>query len=125
MSQPFVLDAKVAVMPIGEEAARRVVGIKRIKHVGHVFVQTDDGTLYVKSDGGDLRGTQQIIPVTNEHRYASTQKTPFWSPYSSVPQGRTQPSFKPRARLLSTLLAHCERRAGQLISPLPHGAYSP
>ncbi len=60
MSQHFAERAEVAVMPLEAKSASEVVGIIRVKHVGHIFVQTDDGGLYAASDGADLRGQRRI-----------------------------------------------------------------
>jgi hypothetical protein len=47
-----------------------IVAITRVKHIGHVLLETDDGRFYSASDGKSIGARQgsYLEPVTNEHR---------------------------------------------------------
>lgn len=70
---------EVAVMPMGGDAPQYVLKIARVWHVGHAFIHTHDGGMFVASDGGDfnLGRTLYIELATNEHRLALHHKQVF------------------------------------------------
>ena len=52
-----------------------IVGLTKVKHVGHVLVETDDGQFYSASDGESI-GARQLTylePATGVHRAALGQ----------------------------------------------------
>lgn len=55
-----------------DDAGREVVGIARVKYIGHVLIQTDDNRYYSVAEGQSFGSKQNsfIEPATNEHRSA-------------------------------------------------------
>jgi hypothetical protein len=65
------IDDEVAVLQ-RHDLSREVVGIARVKFVGHILIQTDDDGYYSISDGKSIgaRRTSFIEPASDAHRRA-------------------------------------------------------